>query len=145
MTTLDLTVVAKAIAAAAGTITTPETIRAFHYPKLAVQCPQFTVRERTTEFDASMGRGLDAHILVGQILAASEANDRAGADLLDAYLKPDGPTSIRQAIAWNGGTQPAPTMGGLVQGIRVVDVEGYAIYTVGGNGFIGAQFRVAVW
>lgn len=145
MTTLDLTVVAKALAAAAGTITTPEKIRAFHYPKLAVQCPQFTVRERTTDFDAAMGRGVDANILICQILAAPEANDRVGAELLDAYLKADGPTSIRQALAWNGGAGPDPKLGGAVSAMRVTDMEAYAIYTVGGNGFLGAQFRVAVW
>lgn len=145
MTTLDLTVVAKALAAAAATITTPAKLRCFHYPKLQISPPQFQVRERTTMFDESMGRGLDAHTFICQLLVAPESNDRDGAELLDAYLKPDGPTSVRQALTRNGGAAADRTLGGICQGMRVIDVEAYAIYQVGGIGYLGAQFRVAVW
>lgn len=151
MTNLDTGAVAKALAAAARTVVAGGIrLRAQHYvdPKPAV--PIFMVGERTGVFDGAFARGVDGDGSRGnpylcRLYAAPADQPRVGTDLLDLYLKPDGPTSVRQAIAWNGGSAPDPTLGGVCQACRVVSWDGYAIYTVGTSGFLGVVIRVEVW
>lgn len=154
MTSLDFTRVAKALAAAAGTVTGlpgGKSLRTVHYIDPKPATPIFMVGERGPgQFDGAFARGVDGSGSQGipfscRVYAASVDEPRVGAELLDALLKPDGPTSIRQAIAWNGGTANDPTLGGACQACRVVSWDGYAIYTVGNSGFIGAIWRVEVW
>lgn len=145
MTSLDVAAVATALSNAAATLTTPKALNCFPYPKLTAPVPSFQVFERTAEFDASMGRSVDKWLINCRVYAASASDDRDGAALLDAYLKPDGPTSIRQVLTQNGGATVDRTLGGVCQSMRVVKVDGYAVYMVNDVGYLGATFTVEVY
>lgn len=103
--------------------------------------PFFFVGQWTTDFDAAMARGVDAHTVLCRLLVAPIANDRIGSQLLNTFMAADGASSVRAAIA----TAIAGKLGGNCQAARVLSIDNYATYSVGEAQFIGAQFRISIW
>jgi len=90
-------------------------------------------------YDVAMHRGGDENIVVVQALT-SKTIDEAGQMKLDRLLASSGPSSVKEAI------QSDPTLGGLVDDLRVVRCSGHQILTRPGENvsYQGAQWFVQV-
>lgn len=89
------------------------------------------------EFDKTFGRGHDDYEF-GVIVFSSRVDDEAGQEQLDAYLDPFGPSSIKQAI------EADPTLGGVVEDLRVERTQEYGAHEVGRVVYFGAVLVVKV-
>ena len=138
MSTTDIGAVAKGLATAAATITSPQ-LNALHYVPKTITHPMFCAGERTCEFDGAMHRGLDEWLIEGRLYAAPYDDPRTAAELLDKFLAPVGATSLKTAI------EADKTLGGACGALRVERIKGYAVYTVGTAQYIGARLDIRVW
>ena len=68
----------------------------------------------------------------------SSADDKTGQQLLAAYLKGSGPTSIIAAI------EADKTLGGKCENLQVVRRSGFRKYPLGSNDYFGAELTVEV-
>lgn len=116
-------------------------LRPLHFLPLKPNALGFYVAERILPRHLTSGRGgVDqAATFMCRLYAAPHSNDRDGADLLDEFLQPDGPSSVSAAI------ESDLTAGGGCQQLIVRGVEAYAVYVHADASFIGAQWRVEVW
>lgn len=124
-----------------STATGSKKLRRQTYLGLKINTPGFYVAERVLPRHGTMGRsGVDGTAtFMCRLYAAPHSNDRAGADLLDSYLCPDGPSSVAAAI------EADLKLGGRCNQLIVRGVEGYAIYEHGTDVYLGALYRVEVW
>lgn len=90
------------------------------------------------EYDQTFGRGHDDWEF-GVILLVQRTSDEEGQELLDSYLDPFGPSSVKQAI------EADPTLGGVVEDLRVVRTQEYgAVEMSNGAIHLGAVMVVKI-
>lgn len=94
----------------------------------------------TLEYDLAFQRGLDVDSYFVEVFVA-EVSDIGAQDVLDDYLEPDGPLSVKEALELDR------TLGGLVDSLQVTGTSGYRRYlrTDGSSPVLGAQWTVKVW
>lgn len=94
----------------------------------------------TIEYDHAFQRGLDVETYFVEVFVA-EVSDIGAQDVLDDYLEPDGPKSVKEAL------EVDRTLGGLVDSLQVTATSGYRRYlrTDGSSPVLGAQWTVKVW
>lgn len=92
------------------------------------------------DFDQAFGRGLDVEEYAVEVFVA-EVSDIGSQDVLDDYLEPDGPLSVKAAI------EADRTLGGLVDDLHCYSQSGYRRYLrdSGLTPVLGAQWLVRVW
>jgi len=143
MTALDHGKIRTAMATQLAAVVLPSSnanLRASRTPVRQVNCPQASVQDSQGEFDGAMGRGLDqAFRYRVRVFAAPVENMDRGSDILDVLMKPDGPTSLRAALASD------TTFGGGCQTSRVESYQSHVIYDVAGQQYIGAELVILVW
>lgn len=104
--------------------------------------PAWVAGEVTIDYDRTFKGGQAAgltEMLVKGRLYASTADTPSGQANLDSFLTPSGATSIKAAV------EADLTLAGTVRTLRVERVHGYALYTVAGTDYYGAQYDVRVW
>lgn len=94
-----------------------------------------------TEFDKTFGRGHDDYEF-GVIVFTSRVDDVSGQMLLDSYLDPFGPLSIKAAI--EASVQPGGSLVDVVDDLHVVRTQEYGAHEVGGVTYYGAVVIVKI-
>lgn len=135
---MDIAAIRAALAAAVSAISGMQT-----WPDIpgAITAPAFAAGEVTIEYDKAFrggGGGLVELVVKGRLYAAA-ADVAGGQKTLDGYLATTGPLSVKAAI------EADLTLGGTTRTLHVERVHSYALYTVGGIDYYGAQYDVRVW
>lgn len=89
------------------------------------------------EYDKTYGRGHD-DMTFPIILFSSRVSDVDSQTTIDAYLDPFGASSLKQAI------EADPTLGGVVEDLRVESTREYGPQEVNGVTYLGAVLIVSV-
>jgi len=115
-----------------------------HWPYIPGQlvAPAWVAGEVTIDYDRTFRGGQAAgltEMLIKGRLYAGTADTPTGQAALDAFLAPAGASSIKAAV------EADLTLAGTVRTLRVERVHSYAVYTVAGTDYYGAQFDVRVW
>jgi hypothetical protein len=136
---MDVAAIRAAMAAAVGAISGMQ-----HWPYVpgSIVAPAFAAGEVTIDYDKTFRGGQAAgltEMLVKGRLYAGTADTPSGQSALDSFLAPSGALSVKAAI------EADLTLAGTVRTLRVERVHGYAVYTVAGTDYYGAQFDVRVW
>jgi hypothetical protein len=92
----------------------------------------------STEFDVTMGRGLDMFAFTVTVVV-SRADGRNAQNLLDVYCAPTGTSSIKRAIELD------KSLGGKANDIRVTGLSNYGNLTIGELNYLAAEFAVTVY
>lgn len=131
---MDITAVRHALATAADVI---EGLLCYDHAPSSVEVPGFYVGRVEIDWDSAMGRGMDSLVIYCRVLT-SRADDRAGQDSLNAYLKGSGSTSLKAAL------QADRTLGGACSTMRVRSVDGYRMFEHAGTEYFGAELAIDV-
>lgn len=136
-----------ALAAQLNTVTVPNTtgtLRAHATIPAQVEPPAavILVNDPAIEYDqvfgdASLGTGADEiHLIV--LVLAGMASERVAQDVLDAYMNPTGPSSVKAAVEG--------TLGNIVNDCSVTTVGAPKIENYAGTdqGYLGIRFVVEV-
>ena len=92
----------------------------------------------STEFDVTMGRGLDMFAFTVTVVV-SRADGRNAQNLLDVYCAPTGTSSIKRAIELD------KSLGGKANDLRVTGLSNYGNLTIGELNYLAAEFAVTVY
>jgi hypothetical protein len=136
---MDIAAIRTAMANAVGAIAGMQ-----HWPIVpgSIVAPAFAAGEVTIDYDRTFkggqAAGLTEMLVKGRLYAAT-ADTPTGQATLDSFLTPSGALSVKAAI------EADLTLAGTVRTLRVERVHGYAVYSVGGTDYYGAQFDVRVW
>lgn len=92
------------------------------------------------EYDLAMHRGLDRWTIIIQAFSGSP-DSTAAQENLDSWLAPTGANSVKAAIEGDA------TLGGIVQGARVMRSSGYRVYDFPNQGgkMLGTEFFIDVY
>ncbi len=119
-------------------LATIQGLRTFAYVPDLISPPCAIVQlPRTIDFDLVYGRGADTYTIPVMALVG-KGDDRSSHSKLASYLNPDGPTSFKGVL------EADPSLGNLVDDVRVLRADGVGAYTFGGVEYAGALFTVAV-
>lgn len=127
-------------ALAAAALTVPD-LRAFDYLPDSIDPPAFIAGEVTINYDQVNEGGFDEHLVTCHLYASSTDSKR-GQKLLDGFLSPAGPNSVKAAL------EADRTLGGIAVSLTVFRVTGYGKYrasSVSELQFYGAKLDVRVW
>lgn len=113
-------------------------LRASNYAPDRISVPAYAIELASLDYDKTFGRRMHEVPFTVRVYT-SRADDKAGQDRLDAFIDPTGALSIKGAI--EGDT----TLGGVAETCRVVSLDNYGVYEVGGTAYFGAEFSVFVW
>ena len=80
------------------------------------------------EYDETFQRGADDWTFTLQVFVSTGAGDEAMQLLLDEYLEPYGPRSVKECLEVPDAEDGSVTLGGVVGDLRVVRSEGYRLY-----------------
>jgi len=136
---MDVAAIRAALGAACSGITGLQT-----WPDIPGQivAPAWVPGEVTIDYDRTFrggqAAGLTEMVVKGR-LYASRADTPGGQSTLDGFLTPSGAKSVKAAI------EADLTLAGTVRTLRVERVHSYAVYTVAGTDYYGAQYDVRVW
>jgi hypothetical protein len=139
---MDISAVRTAIANAVYTAI--PSLTCFGYMPSAIPEPAFITGEVEITFDRAMGRGLD-ELAVTCYLLVSRADDQAGQQTLDKYLKGSGADSVKAALVAARGAPGQLALGGLAHDLHLTAVRGYGLHEIGGVEYFGALLTVRVW
>lgn len=113
-------------------------LRASNYAPDRVSVPAYAIELASLNYDQTFGRRVNEVPFTVRIYT-SRADDKAGQDRLDAFIDPTGAVSVKAAI------EADTTLGGVAETCRVVSLDNYGVYEVGGTAYFGAEFSVSVW
>lgn len=136
---MDVTAIRNALATALRTVVDASgaQLESTGYAADSVDPPWAYVADMVGRYDASMDGLVDLTATVRLITSQSE--DRRGQELLDAFLKDSGPTSVKAAI------EADPTLGGLCSDLEVAGWDGYRPVDIGGVEKYGADLTVVIY
>jgi hypothetical protein len=100
--------------------------------------PTIQVFPEEVDYDEAGARGLDMWTLTVQAFVGT-AGELEAQKLLDAYLSPAGATSVKAAI------ETDPTLGGVIDDLRVTKASGYRIYRISNFEYLGCEWTVEVY
>lgn len=97
------------------------------------------------EFDSSFGRGSDEWTFTLQVLVSEGSGDRGKQALLDAYMEPWGPKSVKATLEEPDTEDGRVSLGGVIDDLRVVRCEGYRLFVREGRApLFGTEFTIRV-
>lgn len=117
-------------------------LNALGYEPDAVPEPVFCAGEVEIDPNFVFGGAYDMTVVCR--LYVSRADDKAGQQLLDAYLSKTGSKSVVAALRAARGAPGSPALGGVADDLNVTAINGYRLYQVGETQFFGAELRVRV-
>lgn len=126
------------LATAAATV--PK-LRGWSFLPDSIDPPAFIAGEVTINYDQVAEGGFD-EFLVTCHLYTSTTDNASGQKLLDGFLSPTGPGSVKAAL------EADQRLGGIAVAVRVVRVTGYGKYrasSVSEMQLYGAKLDVRVW
>lgn len=100
--------------------------------------PTMQIRSGEVQYDLTMHRGWDQHTMIVQALVPF-SSDIGGQMLLDAWMAPAGPTSVKEAV------EADVTLGGACDQVHVTDCSGTQLATVGGVAMLLAEWTCMVY
>lgn len=103
----------------------------------AVNAPAAVVYGPEIDYDSTMARGSDDYRF-WLIVLVSRTNERTGQEELDSYISPSGTKSLKVAI------EADPSLGGVVDFVRVKSVREYGEHEANGLQFFGAAIEIEV-
>lgn len=107
--------------------------------------PAAHVYPTPVEFDETFGRGADEWTFTVQVFVDDAGGDEGMQLLLDEYLEPSGPRSVKEAIEKPDTEDGRVTLGGVVHDLRVTRCEGYRLYVREGRApALGSEWTVEV-
>lgn len=135
---MDLDLVRERLAALG--LTVEGILRADPYSPDSISEPHLYVGEMLIQYDQTFGGLMDVEFTVRVL--ASHADDEAGQSLLNTFVRPTGPTSVKAALE---GTPGVPqTLGGACDDLHVPRMQGHRLYKVGEHVYLGAEWPVRV-
>lgn len=91
------------------------------------------------DYDTTFARGGDLLYFTVEVFVGL-TSDMAAQKRLDTFLDPDGPFSVKAAI------EDDPTLGSVIDDLRVTKASGYRTYLVEGRGpVLGCQWEVEAY
>lgn len=91
------------------------------------------------DYDKAFQGGLDIWTFTLEVFVAENSGDRGVQMLLDEYLEPRGPRSIKEAV------EADETLGGLVFSCRITTCQGYRRFITQGRAYVlGTEFVIEV-
>ena len=100
--------------------------------------PAADIRRGTVDYDRALEGGVHFWVMFVRVFVAG-ITDKGAQAQLDAYLDPDGSSSVKAAI------ESDRQLGGLVDDLHVSNATGEQTYTMGGSQMIGSEWTVNVW
>lgn len=101
--------------------------------------PCAEVRRGPVDYDQAFQHGLHVWTMYIRVYV-SAVSDRGSATLLDAYLAPDGASSVKAAV------EADTTLGGLVQDLHCATAAGEQAYALEGMpALLGSEWTVTVY
>jgi hypothetical protein len=94
-------------------------------------------------FDATMGRGSDDYRF-GVVVLVGRTDVENGQAILNSYLLPGGPTSIKQRVEDDVDQEQGSTLDGLVDIVRVSEIRDYGDHEANGGSYLSATAIVEV-
>jgi hypothetical protein len=110
------------------TTETPDTIS----PPIAI------INVANVNYDRAFQRGLDEYNFVVTVIV-SRVGERSAQRLLDSYVSPVAPSSVKLAIELDR------TLGGKCDSLRVTDMRNYGSLVIGEITYLAAEFNVVVY
>lgn len=96
-------------------------------------------------YDLSFQRGHDSYTILLEVGVSNAPGDEGSQMLLDSYLEPFGPSSVKEAVEMPDVEDGRTTLGGACYDLHVVRVEGYRIYVREGRApVLGAEWTIDV-
>lgn len=100
--------------------------------------PAAEIQPSETEYDHAFGRGCDEWTFVIRVFVGA-TSDIGAQKRLDGMLASSGASSIKAAV------EADPTLGGVVEDLRVTRCTGYRVFArEGGAGVLGAEWEVSI-
>lgn len=97
------------------------------------------------EFDKAFQRGVDDWLFTVQVFVSEAGGDDGAQELLDEFLEPYGPSSIKEILEVPDSPDGSVTLGGVVDDLRVIRIEGYRQYRREGRAtLLGSEWVVEV-
>jgi hypothetical protein len=112
-------------------------LRCTAYEPAKVACPAAVVGDVEIDYDLAFGTGCYESTIKLRIYV-SKVNDKAAGEKLDAYVSPDGASSVRAALYAD------KQLGGACDDLRVAGMGGYGFYDIAGVDYLGAEFTLKV-
>lgn len=136
---MDVAAIRAALASALATVTdgAGTDLQSTGYAPDSADPPWAYVADMQGAYDASMDGLVDLTATVRLLTSRSE--DRRGQELLDAFLKDSGATSVKAAI------ESDPTLGGKCSDLAVTGWDGYASVELAGVEYYGADLTVVIY
>lgn len=103
----------------------------------AIDPPAAVLSLESVIYDSSMSRGSDDLVFSADVFT-SMASDRAGQELLFAFLDGSGAKSVKTAV------EADPTLGGVAMYAEVAEAGGPRIASFGEIEYYNVQFRIVV-
>lgn len=127
---MDVKALRQAISAAAGNVTTPQRLHSYGYIPASIDPPCCYPADTDGNYHEDVQGS--AGLVVTLRILTSTSEDKAGQELLDAYLASSGATSVKAAIE------------AAVSNATVTGFTGYRGFEIALNTYYGAELTVVV-
>ncbi len=107
------------------------------YPLASPTAPAAHILRGEVLYDQAMNSGLQDWTFLVQVFVGV-ATDQGAQILLDSYLSPDGPRSVKAAL------EVDPRLGGLIQDMDVLSAAGEQIYIIDNRQYLGSEWTVRI-
>lgn len=126
-------------AALAVNLETIPNVQVSAYMLLNPTAPTIEILPDVITYDETMHRGMDDLRFILRAYAGV-TTDRGAQILIDSMLEPTGSKSVKAA------TESDPTLGGIIDDLRVVSASGYRFFEVPGKGILlGCDWTVEIF
>lgn len=120
-------------------------IQASPYMLSEPTAPAAHVFPTPVDFDETFQRGMDLWTFTLQVFVTTASGDIGMQELLDEYIEPEGPRSVKEILERPDSEDGRVTLGGVVDDLRVVRCEGYRLYQREGRSpVLGSEWIIAV-
>lgn len=135
---MDVDLIRSALATAMRTVVDASgaQLEASAFADSSVDPPWGYVADVAGRFDVTLDGADDLTVTIK--LVTSQSEDRRGQELLNAFLKDTGATSVKAAI------ESDPTLGGQCSDLHVSGWDGYRPVEIAGIEYYGAELTVVV-
>lgn len=107
--------------------------------------PAAHVYPTPVEYDETFQRGADEWTFTVQVFVSDAGGDEGAQLLLDNYIEPFGPRSVKEALEVTDTPDGRVSLGGVVHDLRVTRNEGYRLYVREGRApVLGSEWTVEV-
>ena len=98
------------------------------------------------DWDEAFQRGADKWTFTVQVFVSEAGGDENAQELLDEYLEPYGPRSVKAVLEEPDEPGGSVTLGGVIDDLVVVRTEGYRVYAREGRAaLLGSEWIVEAY